>query len=122
LVGFGVLGLFWMVRQQSLAAPTGYLYDLPDARIEAAYCLAVMERIKEITGGRAARPLERHLDEQIAFWRGRAGDAFGQGRAALGKASNAPGMNEQAHLHLAVQDCAHRAVAFYGRRFSPMSR
>ncbi len=121
LAGLGVLGLFWMVRQQSLTAPSGYLYNLPDAPAEAGYCLAVMERIKEITGGQAERALERHVDEQISFWRGRAGSALGQGRAALARATNAQGVNEGAHLHLAVQDCGHRAIAFYGQRFSPMS-
>jgi hypothetical protein len=116
-----VLGLFWMVRQQGLAAPSGYLYNLPDDGVEAAYCLAVAERIKEITGGRAERVLERHLDEQISFWRGRADGAYGPGRTALARDSHAPGVNEGAHLHLAVQDCAHRAIAYYGQRFSPMS-
>ncbi len=121
LAGLVVLGLFWIVHSQGSARPSGFLYNLPDAEVEAGYCLAAMERIKEITRGQAERQLERHLDEQIRFWRGRAGAAAGAGRMALVRDSNAQGVNEGAHLHLAVQDCGHRAIAFYGQRFSPLA-
>ena len=85
---------------------------------EAAYCLAVAERISEITRGQGDPVLEAHLDEQVALWRGHVADRSGAGRAALGRDTQSPEVNEQAHLHLAVQDCANRAVAFYGHRFA----
>ena len=124
-IGFGVLavaviGLFWMVWREGQAAPSGYLYGMPTAEAEASYCLAVAERIREITGERGEPALERHIDEQIVFWRSRAGSAFAPGRAALARDTNQPGVNEGAHLHLAVQDCGLRAIAFYGHRFTPL--
>ena len=111
------LALMATVWWQGFAAPAGYLYGAATAEAEAAYCLAVAERIGEITGGRGEARLEAHLDEQVAFWRPRAGPRPGTGRVALARDSNAPGVNEGAHLHLAVQDCAGRAVGFYGHRF-----
>lgn len=103
---------------QGFAAPADLLHGAGTVEEEAAYCLAVAERISEITGGRGDRRLEVHLDEQIAFWRPRAGPRPGAGRVALGRATALPGVNEGAHLHLAVQDCARRAVGYYGHRFS----
>lgn len=120
IVTVGVAGLFWMVWRDQFAAPSGHLYGMADAAGEAAYCLAVAERIREITGGRSDPRLERHIDEQIGFWRSRATGAIGKGRAALARDSGAPGVNEQAHLHLAVQDCGLRAITFYGHRFALM--
>ncbi|MDZ4087330.1 MAG: hypothetical protein U1E69_11070 [Tabrizicola sp.] len=111
------LGLFAIVWWQGRAGPTGYLYAATSAEGEAGYCLAVAERISEITWGQGDPRLEAHLDEQVAFWRPRVGQSGGAGRVALARDSSAPGVNEGAHLHLAVQDCALRAVSFYGHRF-----
>jgi len=124
-IGFGLLavvvvGLFWMVWREGQASTSGYLFGMPSVEAEASYCLAVAERIREITGERGPRVLERHIDEQIVFWRARTGSAFAPGRAALSRDSHLPGVNEGAHLHLAVQDCGLRAIAFYGHRFSPL--
>ena len=112
------LALMATVWWQGFAAPAGLLHGAQTADEEAAYCLAVAERIGEITGGRGEARLEVHLDEQVAFWRPRAGPRPGIGRIALARDTNAPGVNEGAHLHLAVQDCAVRAVSFHGHRFT----
>ncbi|MCC6520066.1 MAG: hypothetical protein WAT35_08560 [Tabrizicola sp.] len=112
------VALFATVWWQGFAAPSGMLHGATTAEAEAAYCLAVAERISEITGGRGAARLELHLDEQVGFWRPRAGPRPGAGRVALARDSTAPGVNEGAHLHLAVQDCALKAVSFYGHRFA----
>lgn len=121
-IGIGLaavaLALFATVWWQGFAAPPGLMYGAETAEAEAAYCLAVAERISEITGGRGDARLEVHLDEQVDFWRARTGPQPWVGRAALGRDSSAPGVNEGAHLHLAVQDCAQRAVGFYGHRFA----
>lgn len=121
-IGIGLaavaLALFATVWWQGFAAPSGLLHGAETSADEAAYCLAVVERISEITGGRGDETLERHLDEQVDFWRPRAGPQPWTGRAALGRDSSAPGVNEGAHLHLAVQECALRAVSFYGHRFT----
>lgn len=121
-IGIGLaavaVALLVTVWWQGFAAPAGMLYGAGTAEAEAAYCLAVAERISEITGGRGDARLEAHLDEQVDFWRPRAGPRPGLGRAALARDSTAPGVNEGAHLHLAVQDCAMRAVSFYGHRFA----
>lgn len=109
--------LFATVWWQGFAAPPGLLYGAETSEVEAAYCLAVAERISEITRGQGDPRLERHLDEQIDVWRPRAGRQPGLGRAALARDSSASGVNEGAHLHLAVQDCAMRAIGFYGDRF-----
>jgi len=116
VVGASLIGL--AIWWQGFAAESGLLYGAARPEDEAAYCLAVAERIHEIIGGQGDRRLEAHLDEQVAFWRPRAGSRAVQGRMALGRDLSAPGVNEGAHLHLAVQDCAHRAVAFYGYRFA----
>jgi len=117
LTVLGLLGLAWLVWQDGRGAPPRYLFAMSGPAEEAAYCLAVAERIREITRGTGDPGMERHLDEQIGFWRLRAGSALGKGRAALARDSNAPGQNEQAHLLLAVQDCGLRAIGFYGHRF-----
>jgi hypothetical protein len=110
--------LFVTVWWQGAAAPPAFLHGAETQEAEAAYCLAVAERISEITRGGGDPLLERHLDEQIGFWRVRAGPRPGAGRAALGRAASVPGVNEGAHLHVAVQDCALRAVRFHGHRFA----
>lgn len=110
--------LFATVWWQGFAAPPGLLFEAETETAEAAYCLAVAERISEITGGKGDPRLEAHLDEQVDFWRPRAGPRPGAGRSALGRDSSAPGVNEGAHLHLAVQDCALRTVSYYGHRFA----
>ncbi|MES2548563.1 MAG: hypothetical protein V4630_02580 [Pseudomonadota bacterium] len=102
---------------QGSAAPSGLLHGATSAAEEAAYCLAVAERISEITRGQGDPRLERHLDEQIDLWRLRAGHKPGLGRVALARDSAAPGVNVGAYLHAAVQDCAMRAIKFYGHRF-----
>ena len=121
-IGVGVvavaLALLATVWWQGFAAPTRRLFGAATAEAEAAYCLAVAERISEITGGRGEARLERHLDEQVDFWRPRAGERPGVGRVALARDSTVPGVNEGAHLHLAVQDCALKAVSLYGHRFA----
>ena len=116
----GLAGLTFLVWREGQGGPSRYLYAMPGPQEEAAYCLAVSERIREITRGTGREGMEWHIDEQIEFWRTRAGSALGPGRAALARDSNAPGVNEQAHLHLAVQDCALRAINFYGHRFPSM--
>ena len=120
LIGLGVAGLFGMIWREANAKPGVYLYGMPDLEAEAAYCLAVAERIREITHERGDPRLERHIDEQIVFWRVRVGNAMAKGRAALARDTSAPGVNEGAHLHLAVQDCGLRAIAFYRQEFSPL--
>lgn len=115
LCGVALGGLVWW---QGFAAPPGLLHGAATAEEEAAYCLAVSERIHEIVGARGDPGLLRHLDEQVDFWRPRIGTAMTRGRMALGRALAAPGVNEGAHLHLAIQDCAWRAVGFYGHRFA----
>lgn len=120
LAALAVVALFWMVWRGGMAAEPARLFGAATAAEEAAYCLAVAVRASEITQGRGEPRLEQHLDEQIAFWRGRAAGALGWGRAALSRDSGAPGVNEGAHLHLAVQDCGHRAIAFFGHRFASM--
>lgn len=121
-IGIGLaavaLALFATVWWQGFAAPPGLMYGAASVEEEAAYCLAVAERISEITRGGGEAVLEDHLDEQVQFWRPRAGPRPSIGRIALARASSAPGVNEGAHLHLAVQDCAQRAVGYYGHRFS----
>lgn len=119
-IGLGAvaLALFATVWWQGFAAPPGLMYGATSAEAEAAYCLAVAERISEITRGQGEELLEDHLDEQVQFWRPRAGERPSVGRIALARDSAKPGVNEGAHLHLAVQDCAQRAVGFYGHRFA----
>jgi hypothetical protein len=119
-IGLAAMALVLLatVWWQGFAAPAGMLYGATAEAAEAGYCLAVAERISEISGGWGDPRLERHLDEQVDFWRPRAGTAPGAGRVALARDSTAPGVNEGAHLHLAVQDCALRAVSFYGHRFA----
>ena len=114
-VAVALLATVWW---QGIAAPAGLLYGTGTEAAEAAYCLAVAERISEITGGRGDARLEAHLDEQVDFWRPRAGPRPGTGRVALARDTTAPGVNEGAYLHLAVQDCALKAVGFYGHRFA----
>jgi hypothetical protein len=118
-IGLGAVAvaLFVMVWWQGFAAPSGLMYGARSEEEEAAYCLAVAERIVEITRGGGDPLLEAHVDEQVGFWRLRAGSRPSVGRIALARNTGAPGVNEGAHLHLAVQDCAQRAVGFYGHRF-----
>lgn len=117
-----VLALFVLVwwQGQGQAQKSGYLYDMPDAAAEAGYCLAVVERVREITHGQGERKLEAFIDEQMQVWRGRVKGAASVGRAALARDAAAPGVNEGAHLHLAIQDCGLRALRFYGAKFPSM--
>lgn len=123
VIGCGVLALFlggllWLVWREGQSGPGGYLYATAGPKEEAGYCLAVVERVREITKGQGARPLETFVDEQISFWRGRVKGQAVAGRMALAHDTGLPGVNEGAHLHLAIQDCGNRAVAFYGHRFA----
>ena len=120
LAVLALAGLFWLVWQDGLRAKSSYLFDMPGPEAEAGYCLAVVERVREITRGQGEARLEEFVDEQISFWRGRVGNAAAQGKAALVRDAFAPGVNEGAHLHLAIQDCGLRALRFYGHRFHSM--
>jgi hypothetical protein len=125
IAGLGALalafvGLLWLVWQNGQAVPGGYLYGMEGPEGEAGYCLAVVERVREITREQGARKLERFVDEQIVFWRARVKGQAVAGRMALTRDSGAPGVNEGAHLHLAIQDCGNRAVRLYGHRFASM--
>jgi hypothetical protein len=117
LIALLVAGVFYLAWLDGKAAPGGPLFGTPDAATEAGYCLAVAERAREITKGRAERQLEDFISESIDFWRGRAGPARAAGQAALGRDLARPEVNEGAHLHLAIQDCGRRAVALYGHSF-----
>ena len=113
-------GVFWLVWIDGQRGPGGYLYATPDATVEAGYCLAAAERARELTYGQGDPTLEAFLSESIDYWRTRVGDAAVAGRAALGADLGRPGVEPQAHLHLALQDCGRRAVALYGHRFVSM--
>lgn len=115
-----VAALFWMVYVEGRSSPAGYLYATPDAPTEAGYCLAVAERARELTHGQGELRLEAFLSEIIDFWRTRVGDSAPAGHAALAHDLAVPGVNEGAHLHLALQDCGQRAVGLYGHRFQSM--
>ena len=119
-IGALLVGLFWLVWVDGKRQPGSYLFSTPDAAVEAGYCLAVAERGRELTRGQGAAQLEAFLSENIDFWRTRVGEGAVAGRAALGADLAATGVQEQAHLHLALQDCAQRAVALYGHRFLSM--
>jgi hypothetical protein len=120
LAALALVGVFYLNWQSGHSAPSGYLYNMSSSATEAGYCMAVVERVREITHGRSKPKLEAFVDEQISFWRGRVKGAATFGRVALARDSTAPGVNEGAHLHLAIQDCGIRAVAFYGVRFRSM--
>ena len=115
-----VVGLIWLVYVDGRKAGGGHLFATPDAATEAGYCLAVAERARELTHGQGDLRLEAFLSESIDFWRMRVGEAAVAGRAALARDLAVPGVNEGAHLHLAVQDCGQRAVGLYGHRFQSM--
>ncbi|TXI04528.1 MAG: hypothetical protein E6Q73_03100 [Pseudorhodobacter sp.] len=115
-----VAALLWLVWIDGKSAPGGYLFATPDAPTEAGYCLAVAERARELTFGQGDLQLEAFLTENIDFWRLRVEGAAAAGHAALDRDLTAPGVNEGAHLHLALQDCGNRAVALYGHRFASM--
>jgi len=115
-----VAGLFWLVWVDGRNQPSGHLFNTPNAATEAGDCLAVAERARELTHGQGAAKLEAFVSESIDFWRQRVGEAAVAGRAALGNDLAEPGVQEQAHLHLAIQGCGQRAVAFYGHRFASM--
>ncbi len=114
-------GMFWLVWLDGKSGPGSYLFSTPDAATEAGYCLAVAERARELTHGQGERVLEQFLGENIDFWRLRVAGAGPAGHAALANDLAQPGVNEGAHLHLALQDCGHRAVALYGHRFASMA-
>jgi hypothetical protein len=120
LASAALVGLFWLNWQTAAEPHSGYLYNMPSSQAEAGYCLAVVERVREITRGQGAPPLEAFVDEQLRFWRRRVEGKFAIGRSALARDSHAAGVNEGAHLHLAIQDCGLRAVTYYGARFASM--
>ena len=118
-----VAALFWMVWMDGRTAPASHLFGTSDAATEAGYCLAVAERARELTHGQGEQRLEAFLTESIDFWRLRVGVAAAgaSGKAGLARDLARPGVNEGAHLHLALQDCGNRAVALYGHRFASMA-
>jgi hypothetical protein len=120
LAVLALAGLFYLNWKSGHNAPSGYLYDMPGPEEEAGYCLAVVERVREITHGLSKPKLEAFVGEQIDFWRTRVKGGATAGRVALARDSTAPGVNEGAYLHLAIQDCGIRAVAFYGVTFRSM--
>ncbi len=120
MAGLGLSALFWLNWQTGQQPHSGYLFDMPTSQAEASYCIAVVERVREITHGRGAERLEAFIDEQLTFWRKRVEGQFSTGRSALARDSTARQVNEGAHLHLAIQDCGLRAVSFYGARFASM--
>lgn len=120
LSALGLIGLFWLNWQTGKGPHSGYLYSMPSSKAEAGYCIAVVERVREITRGQGDAQLEAFIDEQLVFWRTRVAGEYTIGRSALAKDSHAPGVNEGAHLHLAIQDCGLRAVSFYGAKFASM--
>lgn len=115
-----LIGIGWLVWVDGKRQPGSYLFATPDPAVEAGYCLAVAERARELTFGQGEARLEAFLSENIDFWRSRVGDKAVAGRAALGADTAKPGVQEQSHLHSALQDCGQRAVGLYGHRFASM--
>lgn len=115
-------GLFYLSWRQGSAVQGNHLYQMPDAASEAGYCLAVVERIREITREQGDPRLEQFIDEQIRFWRPRVKSSAVKARMALARDTQADGVNEGAHLHLAIQDCGNRAVGLYGAHFPSMDQ
>ena len=113
-------------RSAEPRSKTAYLYGTASLAQEAAYCLAAMQRVGEITHGLGPRKLEYYLREQSAFWITRLegepmAALLAQARGALGTNSHARGTNEQAHLHLAVQECGLRSLSL-GARLRSMAK
>ena len=115
-----VAALVWMVWADGKAAPGGFLFGRADGATEAGYCLAVAERGRELTRGQGDAQLEAFLSESIDFWRLRVGDGGAAAKVYLAQDLAKSGVNEGAHLHLALQDCGQRAVGLYGHRFASM--
>ena len=118
LAALAVAGLFFLVWQEGRRGPSDYLRGLPGPQEEAAFCLAVAERLQALAGRGGGERLDSFLDEHVEFWRLRAGSAFGAGRVALAKATADPTQPEDRALFLALQDCAWRALSMYGHRFA----
>ena len=116
-----VFALFILAaRSAEPRSKTVYLYGTASLAQEAAYCLAAMQRVGEITHGLGPRKLEYYLREQSAFWITRLegepmAALLAQARGALGANSHARGTNERAHLHLAVQECGLRSLSLGAR-------
>jgi len=122
LAALAVAGLFFLVWQQGRHGPSDYLRGLPGPQEEAAFCLAVAERLQALAGRGGGDRLDTFLGEHVEFWRLRAGSAFGAGRAALAEATADPTQPEDRALFLALQDCAWRALSMYGHAFPSMER
>ena len=116
-----VLALFILsARSAEFRSKAVYLYGTASLAQEAAYCLAVMQRVGEITHGLGPRKLEYYLREQSAFWIARLegepmAALLAQARGALDTNSHARGTNEQAHLHIVVQECGLRSLSLGAR-------
>lgn len=126
--GAAVLGVMaWAAFSGAPSQERRYLYDTPTPAAEAAYCLAVAQRVGEITHGLGERRLEWFLREQTEYWVARVtrngadrvsvqgssamANVFSDGRARLMRDTQARDVNEQAHLHLALQRCGERSLA-----------
>lgn len=121
LLGLAALaGAFYLVWQDGKSAPSAWLQGLPGPQEEAAFCLAAAEAIEDRARRGGDPRLDAFLDEQVEFWRSRAGGAFGAGRAALARATADPTLPEERALFLTLQECAWRALSFYGHRFPSM--
>ncbi len=123
-VGMAVGALFALLilaaRSAESRSKTVYLYGTASLAQEAAYCLVVAQRVGEITHGLGPRKLEYYLREQSAFWIARLegepmAALLAQARGALGNDSHARDTNEQAHLHIAVQECGLRSLSLGAR-------
>lgn len=137
LVGAVVLAVIgWAAFSGEPAAERSYMYDTPTPVAEAAYCLAVAQRSGEFTHGLGQVRLEWYLRELTDYWIARVANGgkpvseydgvtaaassdmaviLADGRARLARDSQARDVNEQAHLHLALQRCGERALAQGGR-------
>lgn len=138
VIGAVVLGLIgWAGFSGEPASDRSYMYNTPTPVAEAAYCLAVAQRSGEFTHGLGQVRLEWYLRELTEYWIARVANGgqpvleyervsmaaaspdmasvLADGRARLARDSQARDVNEQAHLHLALQRCGERALAQGGR-------
>jgi hypothetical protein len=140
-IGAVAVGLFaWALYSGEPAGQRSYLYDTPTPVAEAAYCVAVAQRSGELTHGLGEVRFEWYLRELTEYWIARVANGgrpvmtylaspnavatdmariLADGRTRLARDSQARDVNEQAHLHLALQRCGERALA-QGERLRSM--